>query len=260
MSDSAGDVPERGTESRREHSRMSWGTRNVDHAARGETGAVAPPGPSFDCECTLSHPEFPLADVTREVPTVTVRLERTAVDSCSKLLVFSASGERFEAFERALEESETASNPLVIERSPDRRSYRVELTEEAPLVSAVLVRVGARVLEVSGSDGEWDVHARFHSRQAFSAFRRYCADNDVTFSLHRLSRVGADGDRESAGLTRVRRETLRVAAEAGYFDVPRGISQSDLADRLGISSSAVSQRLRRATRQLVETNLRTHEE
>lgn len=258
MSNSAGDVPERGTESQRQHSSMSWRTRNVEHTEGGKTGPVAPPGPSFGCECTLSHPEFPLSDVTGEVPNVTVRLERTAVDTCSKLLVFSAYGDRFESFERALEASETASTPLVIDRSPDRRCYRVELTEEAPLVSAVLVRVGARVLEVTGSGGEWDVHARFHSRQAFSAFRTYCADNDVTFTLHRLSRVGTDDDRVTAGLTREQRETLRAAADAGYFDVPRDISQSELADRLGISSSAVSQRLRRATRHLVETNLRSN--
>ena len=55
-----------------------------------------------------------------------------------------------------------------------------------------------------------------------------------------------------AGLTDKQRECLRVALGEGYFDSPRGISQSELAAELGISSSALSRRLRTIEKRLFE--------
>lgn len=44
-------------------------------------------------------------------------------------------------------------------------------------------------------------------------------------------------------LTEKQREAVRIAVDSGYYDTPRRASLEDLAARLGISRSAVSQRL-----------------
>ncbi len=56
-------------------------------------------------------------------------------------------------------------------------------------------------------------------------------------------------------LTDNQREILLLAYEAGYFDVPRDITQDDLAERLDVTDSAVSQQLRRAISMLIAATL-----
>lgn len=53
-------------------------------------------------------------------------------------------------------------------------------------------------------------------------------------------------------LTDKQREALALALDSGYYSRPRDATLSDLADRLAITKSAVSQRLRTAERKLVE--------
>ena len=56
-------------------------------------------------------------------------------------------------------------------------------------------------------------------------------------------------------LTPTERETLVTAAEAGYFETPRGISLDDLADEFDVSKTAASMNLRRAERKLVSSTV-----
>lgn len=53
-------------------------------------------------------------------------------------------------------------------------------------------------------------------------------------------------------LTRKQRLTVELALEEGYYDRPRDIDMSALSDRLDVSKSAVSQRLRSAETKLIE--------
>ncbi len=49
--------------------------------------------------------------------------------------------------------------------------------------------------------------------------------------------------------------SLIKAKEMGYYDVPRGISLSELADELGVSHQALSERLRRGHGRLIDRTL-----
>lgn len=53
-------------------------------------------------------------------------------------------------------------------------------------------------------------------------------------------------------LTEAEREALLAAYKSGYFEVPRRLRQSELAQKLGKSTGALSTLLRRATGRLVE--------
>ncbi|ELZ12593.1 bacterio-opsin activator HTH domain-containing protein [Halovivax asiaticus JCM 14624] len=52
-------------------------------------------------------------------------------------------------------------------------------------------------------------------------------------------------------LTSTERETIHRAVDAGYYDVPRGVTLGDLAVEFDISDAAVSKTLRRAERKLL---------
>jgi predicted DNA binding protein len=49
----------------------------------------------------------------------------------------------------------------------------------------------------------------------------------------------------SAALTDRQREVLDVALELGYYDVPRGATHADIADRTGLSPSTVSEHMQK---------------
>jgi predicted DNA binding protein len=84
------------------------------------------------------------------------------------------------------------------------------------------------------------------------------AAETVGVSLERVNPMGPEGD---GGVGRVLELTdkqataLRVAAEAGYFDVPRGATASEVAAELGIGKTAFLERLRRGQRNLVDQML-----
>ncbi|MFB6162304.1 MAG: helix-turn-helix domain-containing protein [Halococcoides sp.] len=54
-------------------------------------------------------------------------------------------------------------------------------------------------------------------------------------------------------------ELLRAALEAGYFEVPRETSLAALAEEFDCAESTLSERLRRATRDILAEALRADE-
>lgn len=79
------------------------------------------------------------------------------------------------------------------------------------------------------------------------------ADNeDVSFSIDCVSRDGGSPCSLDVGsLTKKQLEAARIAVEEGYYENPREACLTDLARRLGISESAVSQRLTTVERKLM---------
>lgn len=59
------------------------------------------------------------------------------------------------------------------------------------------------------------------------------------------------------GITDKQAEALELAFEEGYFDVPRGTTQTELAEMIGISRQAYARRLNRALDSLVDNTFMT---
>lgn len=80
------------------------------------------------------------------------------------------------------------------------------------------------------------------------------AGDTVGVSIERISPLGDEGDDPIAkrwDLTPAQEEAVRIAFALGYFEVPRAVTASDVADELGISKSAFLERLRRAQQALL---------
>jgi predicted DNA binding protein len=101
----------------------------------------------------------------------------------------------------------------------------------------------------------WRQTGWFADRDAFDTFSSFWKRN-ADFRLRRLTRDG-ESEPPGNGLTDRQDEALRIAYEVGYFDVPRSASLEDVAEKLGIAPSSVSERLRRAQTQLIEETVAT---
>lgn len=158
--------------------------------------------------------------------------------------------EFFEAVEDALDRDPTASDEVLLDRFPNRRLYRVQLTEAVGvLMYPKFVSLGAEQLYTVGTAEGWHTRMRFTDRDSLTEFRRYCVDRDVTFDLRRVYDE-TDDAADRFGLTQCQREAIEVALRTGYFEVPRAASLGDVAEQLGVSSQSASERLRRGMRTL----------
>lgn len=224
----------------------------LDDDSQNERTEIAAKDGSLIGKISLSHPELALSDVLRRVPSVTVQPTQVTTAMNSRFMMFTARGEELGRFETALDDSSTVLDPLTIERTTDCRVYRVKLTDDARWITPGLILAGARPLDIRSSNRLWELRGQFRSRAALDQFREYCAENDFSFVLNQLYWTSGGDQRTDFGLSPKQLEIARKAHQSGYFDVPRQVSQQELADQLDISSSAVSQRLRRATAQILE--------
>jgi predicted DNA binding protein len=193
-----------------------------------------------------------LGEVLRQVPDSELRWEETCTqpDGPTQMLVWITSDD-FEAVEAAIEDDASAGSPSVVVDLGDRRLYRVNLTETGRVADLLpeFMQVGGVLEEAIGTEEGWWCRARLPDRAAYQHIYRFCRDHGIAFDFRRLfeSTPGEHGGGSMLSmLTEGQREALEIACEEGYFDVPRGITLTELADRLGISDTAVSQRLRRA--------------
>ncbi|WP_336337146.1 helix-turn-helix domain-containing protein [Haloarcula brevis] len=215
---------------------------------------------SLGVELCLGHPDLVLTDATERSPGVTVRPEQMVDDGATTFLVVTAAGETLDRFETELERDGTVCDAVALDWTETERVYRIALADSAVRGTPPLVRAGGRVLDMEGAGGQWHVHAQFRSRSALSQFRTECAERDVSFRLDRLYWTSGEANAGACGLTADQQVALETAHREGYFDVPRGISQAELADELDISPSAMSQRIRRGMDQVIGSELGLSEE
>lgn len=109
----------------------------------------------------------------------------------------------------------------------------------------------------SFEDDTLSVSVAVGDREELSRVIAALRERGATVRLQRIasSRVEA-GTRmlelDADGITDKQREAVRTAVRAGYYETPREANLSDLADRLDVSRSAVSQRLTAVESKLVE--------
>lgn len=188
---------------------------------------------------------FELGRVTRGAPGVHLELERVVPTTEGAMPFFWASGTDIEAFERSVREDESVASLTRLTRAGDRVLYQVEWGDATATLTEVLAAGGATVLEASGNES-WSLRVRFPDHERLSAFHDACRARGVDF---RVERIYALDDEDSAGddfdLTAEQTEALVAAVERGYFEVPRGVTLSEVAAELGISQQAASERVRR---------------
>lgn len=100
-------------------------------------------------------------------------------------------------------------------------------------------------------DGRMVYSVTFADRSDLAPIVQQLRDTGATVSVERILTTGGEGDDQPV-LTEKQREALACAVETGYYGRPRGATLDDLADELGITSSAVSQRLNAVNRRLIK--------
>jgi predicted DNA binding protein len=196
---------------------------------------------------------FPLGRVLEEYPDLEIELERLVPLREAIIPLFWVSGGEDDST-ASLVETTLEDDPLVesvrqLTAAEERTLFEVMWDSDVNGLIQAFIDTEAQLLQAKGTAQVWDFRLQFRSRDALVEFRKACEEKDISLTLRRLYNPSIPA--ENGRLTENQHEALMTAYERGYFEVPRGVSMSDLADQFGISDSAFSQRLRRGTSALI---------
>lgn len=211
---------------------------------------------SLIAEFTFRHQGLPLMS-TLAATGVELDVEQAVASDPDRpvLFVWAFDGD-LDGFVAAATEDETVGEITLVEDAGDRRLYRVHVSEatEMPLYP-LDDRLQASRLGVTSSADGIEARLRFPDRESLSEYQPMVEQKGVDVTLRRVYGESDAVFGGEYGLSAKQREALQAAVDAGYFEVPRRASLSDIADDLGVSTQAISERLRRGVTTLVENAL-----
>lgn len=211
---------------------------------------------SVIAEFTLRHPGLPMMDAL-DGTGVEFDVEHAAASDPDRPVLFLwATGGDFDRFEANCEDDDTVADLTVVEDASERRLYRVHVSAATDLSLYPLdERLEASRLGVTSGEDGLHVRLRFPDRESLSAFRPQLESKGVEVTLRSVYGESEHEFGGEHGLSPKQREALETAVEAGFFEVPRDATLSDVADELGVSTQAASERLRRGVSAFVTNSL-----
>ena len=207
-------------------------------------------------EFTVNSDDFALHHAMTTAPEMIVEIERVVATFEDRVMpYFWVSGGDHAEFDDAFHADDSVQNIAMIDRIDGAILYRADWTENIESIVYAYVEIGATILQAVGRDTHWEFRMRFDDQAALSAFRDYCGENDISFELNQLKEQEQPMASAQYDLTPKQRETLVTALEAGYYDVPQGITMSELAEEFDISQQALSKRFHGGHRNLITSTL-----
>ncbi|MFC5973268.1 helix-turn-helix domain-containing protein [Halomarina salina] len=200
-------------------------------------------------DLTLPGDALPLGDVLLEDEDARIKPERMAPISDDVLPFFWISDGSVGNIERALAEESTVESTERLASVDGRHLYAMEWAGDLGVVVESLEATDGVILDGVGEQGRWELRIRFPSHDRLREFADRCRASDVRFDVGGIYNPHVPTAKDV--LTPTQWETLNVAYERGYFEVPRQSTLADLSEQFGVTEQAVSQRLRRALNGLV---------
>ncbi|WP_336364835.1 helix-turn-helix domain-containing protein [Halalkalicoccus salilacus] len=209
-------------------------------------------------EFSLPTEEFALEETLDTHPGAHIEIERVVANSPDQITPYVwVRTDDFDAFEATLEDDPTVEEVVMFSETGEERSYQMTWTGAIDFIVPILTEYSGTITHADGSADGWELRVVFPDREALSRANQAAEESGFRFDIKTI--YGSEDDRGvQYELTETQRNTLVAAFEAGYFTVPRETPLSELAEQLEASHQSVSEQLRRATHNLVESTLITH--
>lgn len=206
-------------------------------------------------EASVSTSDFLFQNVLTNYPSCTIRLEPSISIATEMVPYVWTTGVSSDRVEELLSQEPQVRDAEIVDTT--NGGFLVGLTwgddgDVNPLL-ATLRELPVAVSKAVGTGEGWYLTLRFQTTDAVSRFYREYRNANITVNPLRIQQNAPwmNEWRHRYGLTATQRKTLVEAYESGYFEVPRKTSLVELADRYGVSSNAVSERLRRGINTLL---------
>ena len=201
---------------------------------------------------TLPAEGFALADLFERIPDARVKCDSAVANPDDHALLVVETDGRKRTIDAALRSDLGVAAIECFGERGDSWTYRVTWKGHPRRLIQQLVAADVTLLSMRGRGGDWKLRLLTPDREGIARADEIMDDLDCKADCRRITL--ADGDRSNrSGLTDNQRETLVKAFEMGYYNIPPDVSAKELANDLGISHQALSERFRRAYSQLVKS-------
>lgn len=201
--------------------------------------------------------QFVLGRTLELDPGVEIRLDPVIPIGDETVPYFWVDTDHADAVEETLRRSPVVEESRAVDEVDGETLFQVVWSSEVNGVVSAIETTGGVILEGRKNGNAWSFQLRFPDHAGLSEFYRICMDQRIPLDLQEVhSRAEIHQDTGSE-LTAEQREALRIAFGGGYFAVPRRMTLVELADELGISDTAASQRLRRGLYSVLSRSLDT---
>ncbi|WP_224336105.1 helix-turn-helix domain-containing protein [Haloprofundus halobius] len=198
--------------------------------------------------------QFALGELFERCPSVSIDVLRTAAHgaaSPASLLWFD--GESADVGTALAADPSVEAATLLADLN-GKWLYQVEW--KRPVRDALATLLGeATLLGASAEEGTWRFRTLFPRHEQLASAHEKWESNGFPITVERISELDETFGRSEFALTDEQREAFVVAHQRGYFKVPRDVTLTELADEIGITQQALSERLRRAHNSLAESTL-----
>jgi len=203
-------------------------------------------------DISIPSDQFALGELFQEYPQIGIELVRIIPLRDGVIPLFWIEGGDPDEIEATLRADPITEEVNSLTQTDGRFLFEMRWSPEIDSLVQPMIESGAEVLSAVGSVTDWEFRLQFPSRAMLADFREHCQANDIQFHLQALYNPTIPEDPlDEGGLSSEQFDILATAHENGYWHVPRDIELGEVADLIGISPNAASQRMRRALDTLV---------
>lgn len=201
---------------------------------------------------TIPVEDFILQETLTAVPEATFASKRIVQSGGSGMLpLLWVRGAEREELESALEADCDVDGFSLLAEADGKCLYQMEWADHLYLLLEMLTNAQATVLDLYGTAQGWSLHVLYPSRESLSESIEFCETRNFSADVQSIQQFDCNY-KGRYGLTAKQYEALMLAYEEGYFSVARETDLKALADRIGVSHQALSERLRRSIESLLE--------
>lgn len=206
---------------------------------------------SVIAEFRVPSTDFELGRILRVEGMSSVELESLVPVGEATVPLFWIYNATRDSFVDAVRDHPTVNSASAVDVFDDRTLFTLDWDANNDHVFRGIREYEGQLLSAIGTADGWDLELRFPDHDALGGFTAHCEDAQVSLEATRIYHPTEPDAGPWYGLTDPQREALTLAVQMGYYDIPRGCTTVELAEELGISDQAVTERLRRAIGALV---------
>jgi len=207
-------------------------------------------------ELTIPTEQFALSDTFERVPDATAETVPVAAHGNHGSMPFlSVVSSNTEQLADAITSDETTEEVIPLSGSNQRRLYQVSWRAPVRVVLGVFLQSTGSLLSARGTADRWRLQILFPDQNSISVICENWREHGIDPSIQRIVTVAGKFGFAELQLSQCQHDTLLTAYEMDYYDVPRGVTLEGVADELQVSHQALSERLRRGHRNLIQTTL-----
>lgn len=154
-------------------------------------------------------------------------------------------------FERSVRSDPRITSLTALDGTDTKSLYRIKWAEGVDGLISAFREHGLIVEQATGTANEWTFQLRAPKQAALDAFHQEPRIRDTDLSIQNVTHSPGENVADSQLLTSKQHEAVLLAVEQGYFQVPREISLTELAEEVGISRQAFTRRLHRGLHNLL---------